>query len=109
MEKERTNKNIKAKKKVEALKGFYTHLMIYLVINTSLLIIKIIGNFYYGDYFMGPLWHFSTFATWLFWGIGLSFHALKVFKKNPFFNRNWEERQIQKYLDEDRNEVKKYE
>ena len=109
MEKERTNKNIKAKKKVEALKGFYTHLMIYLVINTSLLIIKIIGNFYYGDYFMGPLWHFSTFATWLFWGIGLSFHALKVFKKNPFFNRNWEERQIQKYIDEDRNEVKKYE
>lgn len=108
METEIMNKNTKAKKKVAALKGFYTHLLIYVVINSSLLVIKIIGSYYYGDYFMGPLWHFSTFATWLFWGVGLSFHAAKVFKKNPFFNKNWEDRQIQKYMDEDRSDVKKY-
>lgn len=108
METERINKNIRAKKKVEALKGFYMHLMIYLLINSLLLIIKIIGNSYYGDYFMGPLWHFSTFATWLFWGIGLSFHAIKVFKGNPFFNKDWENRQIQKYMEIDQNEVEKY-
>lgn len=108
MEKEIMNKNTKAKKKVAALKGFYTHLLIYVVINTSLLVIKIIGSYYYGDYFMGTLWHFSTFATWLFWGIGLSFHAIKVFKKNSFFSREWEDRQIQKYMDEDRSDVEKY-
>jgi hypothetical protein len=108
MEIERRNKNTKAKKRVKELKGFYTHLIVYFVINTTLLIIKIMGNYYYGDYFMGSLWHFSTFATWVFWGIGLSFHAIKVFKKNPFFNKDWEDRQMQKYMEEDRNEIEKY-
>lgn len=98
------NNHIKAKKKVEKLKGFYTHLIVYLVINTSLLLIKIIGHYYYGDYFMGSLWHFSTFASWLFWGVGLLFHALKVFQKNSLFSADWEERQIQKYLREDQND-----
>lgn len=108
METRGINKNAKAKKKVEALKGFYTHLMIYVVINSMLLAVKIVGNYYYGDYFMGPLWHFSTFASWLFWGMGLSFHAIKVFKGNPFFNKDWEDRQIQKYMEEDRSEVEKF-
>ena len=104
----RMNKHIKAKKRVKQLKGFYTHLLIYVLINTLLLVIKMIGSYHYGDYFMGSLWHFSTFAPWLFWGVGLSFHAIKVFNKNPFFNKEWEDRQIQKYLDEDRNEAEKY-
>lgn len=108
METSRANKKTKAKKRVEALKGFYTHLIIYLVINTTLFVVKIIGNYYAGDYFMGPIWHFSTFATWFFWGIGLSFHAIKVFKGNPFFSKDWEDRQIQKYMDEDQNKVEKY-
>jgi hypothetical protein len=104
MEVKRIDKNTKAKRRVKELKCFYTHLTVYILINTILLVVKVIGNYYYGDYFMGSLWHFSTFASWIFWGIGLSFHAIKVFKKNPFFNSDWEDRQIQKYMEEDRNE-----
>ena len=100
METRRTDKSIKAKKRVKELKGFYTHLMIYVAINSMLLIIKIAGNFYYGDYFMGPLWHLSTSASWLFWGIGLSFLAIKEFKRNPFFNKDWEQKKIEKYMEE---------
>ena len=73
-----------------------------------LLIVKIIGTAYYGDTFMGPLWHFSTFATWLFWGLGLAFHASKVFGFNPFFNKEWEKRQIDKYIEKDKKESEKY-
>jgi len=108
METRRINKNIKAKKRVKELKGFYTHLMVYVMINTMLTVIKIVGTSFYGDTFMGPLWHFSTFASWLFWGMGLSFHAIKVFKMNPFFNKDWEDQQIQRYMEEDRKEVEKY-
>ncbi len=108
METNKEHKSTRAKKRVAELKGFYTHLMLYLMINTMITVIKIVGTSYYGEYFMGPIWHFSTFASWLFWGIGLSFHAIKVFKISPFLNKGWEERQIQKYMEEDRKEVEKY-
>ncbi len=102
------NKIAKAKKRVEELKSFYIHLTVYIMINTLITVIKIVGTTYNGETFMGPLFHFSTFASWLFWGIGLTFHAIKVFKMNPFFNKDWEERQIQKYMEEDRENVEKY-
>ncbi len=108
METRKIDKSAKAKKKVEALKGFYMHLTIYLFINTMLTVVKIIGTSYYGENFMGPIWHFSTFMTWLFWGIGLAFHAIKVFGLNPFFNKEWEKRQIDKYIEKDQKESEKY-
>ncbi len=108
MKSEETKKYRKAKKRVAEIKGFRVHLTIYMVINTVILIIKSVGTSYYGESFMGPIWHFSTFATWLFWGIGLGFHALKVFYAHRFFGKGWEERQIQKYLDKEKNEAKKF-
>ncbi|MFS4467983.1 2TM domain-containing protein [Maribacter sp. 2210JD10-5] len=97
-----------ARLKVAKIKGFYSHLTVYLVINTTLTITKLMGNSYYGETFMGPFWHFSTFATWFFWGIGLFFHGLKVFSANSAFMMKWEERQIQKFMENDRNEVEKF-
>lgn len=98
----------RAKKQVEKLKGFYIHLMVYLMINTMITVIKIVGTAYYGEIFMGPFWHFSTFASWLFWGIGLGFHAIKVFSLNPLLGKDWEQRQLQKYIDGEKEEIDKY-
>lgn len=96
-----------ARLRVSKLKGFYTHLTVYLVINIALVLLKLIGNSYYGETFMGPLWHFSTFATWVFWGIGLFFHGLKVFSSGSVLVKNWEQRQIKKYMETDKNETEK--
>ena len=101
MQKNVGDKYERAKKRVEQIKGFYIHVMVYIVINTMITVIKIVGTTYYGENFMGPIWHFSTLATWLFWGIGLVLHGIMVFKFNHFFNKDWEERQIRKYLEED--------
>ncbi len=98
----------RARKRVQELKGFYRHLMVYLTINTVIIIVKIAGNSNYGDTFMGPFWHFSTFATPLFWGIGLGFHAMKVFSPNWVFGHKWEERQIQKYIEQEKKEAEKF-
>lgn len=98
----------KARRRVAEVKGFYVHLMVYITINTMLLIIKIVGTSYYGETFMGPIWHFSTFASWLFWGIGLGFHGLKVFSYSSFFGKRWEERQIQKYIEQEKSEARKF-
>ena len=108
METNSVDKITKAKKRVKELKGFYTHLTIYIFINLFLMVAKLVGSHFYGNAYMGPFWPFSTFATPFFWGIGLSFHALKVFRKNPFFSKKWESRQIQKYIEKERKEAEKY-
>ncbi|TXN35282.1 2TM domain-containing protein [Flagellimonas hymeniacidonis] len=90
----------RAKKQIGELKGFYSHLAIYIVINTFILI-----NIYLKT---DDFWQWQHFVTLFAWGIGVFFHASKVFNYNPFFGRNWEERQIQKYIDKDKKEMDKY-
>ncbi|MFX0556683.1 2TM domain-containing protein [Maribacter sp. CXY002] len=104
-EKERLDR---ARKRIAEIKGFYTHLTVYLIINTAITLMKIIGNAYYGEYFMGPFLHFSTLATWLFWGIGLFLHGVKVFSVKTIFSKEWEERQLKKIMDKDKRDKEKF-
>ncbi|MDT0607105.1 2TM domain-containing protein [Croceitalea rosinachiae] len=94
----------RAKKKVDELKGFYIHAAIYTVINTFILVNVFIRSGYDGESF----WQFGHFLAPFFWGIGLLFHASKVFNFNPLFNKGWEKRQIEKYMEKDREEAEKY-
>ncbi|WP_297765884.1 2TM domain-containing protein [uncultured Muriicola sp.] len=94
----------KAKKRVEELKGFYIHLTIYIIINSFIMVNILVRALDDGDTF----WQFGTFFTPFFWGIGLAFHAAKVFNFNPILGKNWEERQIQKYIDKDKRDAEKY-
>ena len=76
MEKDNSGEKARLKRaqlRVKKIKGFYKHLTVFLIVNTLLLLMKVIGNSYYGETFMGPLWHFSTFGTWLLWGTGSFF------------------------------------
>lgn len=103
-------KNVKlerAKKRLKELKGFYWHLTAYIVVNTFITISTIVGRINNGAEIMDVL-DFGSFATWFFWGIGLFFHGMKVFSYNPIFSKEWEERQIQKYIEKDRQEAEKY-
>ena len=98
----------RAKKRVEELKGFYIHLTIYILVNTFISTLKIIGNMRDGESFTDAFLDFSTFAVWFFWGIGVFFHAAKVFTFLSFFGQDWEQKQIQKYMDKDKKEADKY-
>ena len=86
-----------AKKEVSKLRGFYTHLVVYLVINTFLLIAQF-QNLHEGQ----SLFTFGNFSTALFWGIGLVAHAASVFVPRWAFTRKWEERKIKELMDRDR-------
>lgn len=93
----------RAKKRVEEIKGFYIHLTVYIVINLFLLI-----NLYFRTLNnSGSFWQIYHFFTPFFWGIGLAFHAANTFNLIPFLGKHWEEKQIQKYLDEDRKKKDK--
>ena len=98
----------RAKKQVEELKGFYIHLTVYILVNLFISTMKVWRNMGDGETFNEAFWDFGTFAVWCFWGIGVVFHAIKVFMRNPIFGKDWEEKQIQKYLERDRNEADNY-
>ncbi|MCM4169154.1 hypothetical protein KCTC52924_00079 [Arenibacter antarcticus] len=101
-------KKKRAKKRIEELKGFYVHLVIFIVINLFISIHKIVGNLQDGETLWEAFWDFGTFAVWIFWGVGVVFHASKTFNYNPFFTKEWEDRQIKKFMEEDRKESEKY-
>ena len=94
----------RAKKKVEEMKGFYIHFAVYLAVNIFILVNIFIHKLDDGESF----WQWGHFFTAIFWGLGVIFHAACVFNLIPFFGKNWEERQIQKYIEKDKREADKY-
>ena len=87
----------RAKQRVKRIKGFYTHLTIYLFVNTIIVIINI-NN-------LGPdesYFQWQNFITLFFWGIGLLVHGLSVFLPNMILGKNWEERKIKELMDRDK-------
>ncbi len=97
----------RAKKRLQEIKGFYWHLASYIGVNLFITITTVIGRMSSGDSFLEVL-DFGSFAVWFFWGIGLFFHGMKVFSLNPIFSKDWEKRQIEKYMEQDRREAEKF-
>jgi hypothetical protein len=87
----------RAVKKVKALKGFYGHLSVYLVINFLLFIV-----YTWDEGFINGLQNISNYFTAFFWGIGLAAHAAGVFMPNIIFGREWEERKIKELMKKDK-------
>ena len=91
------SKYIRAKERVEELKKFYGNLTSYVVVISGLAAL----NYYVNEWsYMWFLW------AALGWGIGILFHAIGTFNLNPFFGRDWEERKIKEYMNEDENQSK---
>ena len=89
---QKENKYLRAKERVAETRKFYTGLMSYVVFISLLA-----GLNYYIDQWSHPWFLWAAFG----WGIGLAFQAAKAFNLNPFFGRNWEERKIKEFMEED--------
>ena len=93
-------KYLKAKKKVKSLRKFYLHLFIFLIVNMTLLFKLIL---------LEKDESLDTFV-WLVlnimitWSIGIIIHAWRVFEGKILFSKNYEERKIQEYMQNDKNE-----
>jgi len=82
----------KAKERVEALRGFYIHLTVYVIVNLFLFLLNIITS-------PEVLWFYWPL---LGWGIALVVHALSVFWgiDRPF-GTDWEERKIRELIEKE--------
>ena len=82
----------RARRQVAAIKGFYVHLAIFLLVNGLLIGI---------NWAAGPPW----WAQWPFlgWGAGVAGHAIAVFGRLPGAVSRWEEKklvEVKRRLDE---------
>ena len=95
---EETNAYDMAYKKVKKLKGFYTHLLVYIFVNIFIYVLNVNDLKPEESYFE---WH--NFTTLFFWGIGLTAHGLSVFMPYFVFGKNWEERKIKELMEKEKN------
>lgn len=84
-------KYIRAKKRVEQLKGFYIHLTIYILVNLMLFVINLLSD-------AGNWWFLYPFCGW---GIGVLVHGLSIFTAGKFV-ADWEERKIKEYMEKEK-------
>ncbi|MBT8243777.1 MAG: 2TM domain-containing protein [Winogradskyella sp.] len=92
---------IRAKKRVEAMVGFYWHLAVYIVVNLFLILLIGLNS---NSGFSG----FGPYATAFFWGIGLLFHFIGVFGFSFVLGKNWEQKKIEEFMEKERQEQNKF-
>lgn len=100
MESKKSLAYLRAQKKVEILKGFYSHLIVFIIINVGIILVS--ANVFNSK----PInfEHWSNYITAFFWGIGLVCHALYVFfimNLGNNFLRRWEDKKIKEFLEKD--------
>lgn len=90
-------KYLEAKKRVKKIKGFYSHLTIYVLVNLMIVFINFQDLKPGESYFQ-----YKNFITLFFWGIGLLAHGLSVFLPHFVLGRDWEERKIRALMDKNK-------
>lgn len=81
-------KYLKAKKRVEKIKGFYTHIIVTVIIIPCLIFfnLKFTPQFHWFWFAMGGML------------IGVFFHWLGLYGSNFFLGKDWEEKKIKEYM-----------
>jgi len=88
----------KAQKKVAQIKGFYSHLIFFICANLVMLFI----NLKYSPEYLWFLWPF------LGWGVSVFIHAILTFNWIPFLDKNWEQKKLQQFMDEETKKNTQY-
>ena len=94
---------LQAQKRIKNIKGFYTHLLIYLIVSVIWMLIlvnlnEVSNSMQYGFWGKG----YGLFSTAIFGGIGLIIHWFVVFGKEFIFSKKWEERKLNEFIEKDK-------
>ncbi|MGF1554781.1 2TM domain-containing protein [Paucihalobacter sp.] len=97
---------LKAKHRVEQIKSFYTHILVYAVVNLFIITAKILNNLSNGETFEQAFYDLSTFMVAMIWGIFVLMHIFYVFVLPFLLGKNWEINKIEALMnDELQNDV----
>ncbi len=103
----------RAKKRVKELKDFYGHLKAFMIVNILLFLLRsnVLNSITLeqssidADFLHWLDWNFLI--TPVLWGIGLLIHGLYAHRYKFKFIAKWESRQIQKYMEQEPQEIRK--
>lgn len=99
----------RAYRKVKKIKGFYSHLKVYIIVN-AIIIISSLNRDFVGNHFeLRGFQNWEIYSTAFYWGIALAIHAFTVFGPDIFFNKDWEDKKIKKYMDKEVESKNKWE
>ena len=78
---------LRARRRVKAIKGFYIHFSIFLLVVAFLFVVNAMTP--------GPWW-----VQWVLfgWGVGIAAHAVAVFGLAGWLGSDWEERKIREIM-----------
>ncbi|MCL6477465.1 MAG: 2TM domain-containing protein [Peptococcaceae bacterium] len=79
-------------KRVKEIKGFYTHLIVYLIVNAGLFLIDMLTSG--GRWFFWPL---------IGWGIGIVMHGINVFGIGGWLGKEWEDKKVKEIMEKYRD------
>ncbi|MBC3759419.1 2TM domain-containing protein [Hyunsoonleella sp. SJ7] len=82
----------RARLRVKELKGLYCNIFAYC------LVIPFLAFINYKTFWEIKWFLFSAIG----WGIGIAFHAYRVYARNPIFGHKWEQRKIEQFMREER-------
>jgi hypothetical protein len=100
---------LRAKKRVKVIKGFYVHLIVYVLVNIFISGVIVFGLMQSDYSFEDAITNFGVISTWLFWGIGMFFHWLGVFGfKSLGLGSDWEERKIKEMMEKEDQRTKNF-
>lgn len=112
MRTKRLTKYQRARKRVTKVRRFYNHLAAYLIVNIVLILMQdkmtfiLLSKRVFGSPEILESINWDVFGTPIVWGIFLILHGIKVFGNFSLFGRNWEEKKIRQFLEEDENRSK---
>lgn len=89
-----------AYKRVKRIKGFYVHALVYVLVNSFLILSTYMKSSTATEVFFS----WKTFSVAFFWGIGLVAHGLSVFGRDLFFGQEWEDKKIQELMDKEKSQ-----
>ena len=78
---------------VRDIKGFYSHLIVYLISIAAMFV----ASFFSGTSYPWYIW------PALGWGLGVAAHGLSVFEVFSLFGADWERRQVEKRIRRNQN------
>lgn len=94
---------LRAKKRVDELKSFYIHFGVYIAVNVFLSSRQVYEDLQDGFTISESISDLNIYWVWIFWGIGIFFHALRVFGSHLLLGSNWEDKKINEFMNENKN------
>ncbi len=93
---EERQKYLRAVNRIKEIKGFYTHLFVYVIVNLFIVVAKWIKH-------ESQDFHFGSLTV--FWGIAIIIHAGTVFLPSFFLGKNWEENKIRNLMNQYKDDI----